>query len=223
MARGRGLFVLGLSRNTRPTINNKHSTTNDKQQTTHGKTTYATTTAATATSTVTSTTEHERLLWQFWLKCLLARALLSAMPLREPDAEPSSSVLDPKAKAKPKPVQKPRARAAAAGFAEDRSVVRRAAKELVAETVGPTLPVPAEANVEGPIPPPPSSSGKRYYLFPARFHEEAFIVCGQEVTLRHLGGSWFGHTLLVPRGFCSLENALNTAHNEGYAEIRVRW
>ena len=134
------------------------------------------------------------------------------MPSREPDAEPSSSVPGPKAKAKPKFVQKPRAR-----------VVRRAAKGLVSETVGPTLPVPAEANVEGPIPPPPSSSGKRYYLFPAGFHEEAFIACGQKVTLRHLGGSWLGHTLRLPRGCCSLENALNTTHNEGYAEIRVRW
>ena len=135
------------------------------------------------------------------------------MPSREPDAEPSSSVPGPKAKAKPKPVQKPRAR-----------VVRRAAKGLVSETVGPTLPVPAEANVEGPIPPEPSSSGKRYYLFLAGFHKEAFIACGQAVALGYLGGSWVGHDLgCSPKGFCSLENALNAANAKGYTEIRVCW
>ena len=146
------------------------------------------------------------------------------MPSREPDAEPSGSVPGPKAKAKPKPVPKPRARAAPAGFALDPSVVRRAAEELAAETGGPTLPATAESNVEGPIPPEPSSSGKRYYLFLAGFHEEAFIACGQEVALRYLEGSWVGHDRgRAPKGFCSLENALNTANAKGYAEIRVRW
>ena len=146
------------------------------------------------------------------------------MPSCEPAAGPSGSVPGPKAKAKPKAVSKPLARVAPAGFALYSSVVRRAAEELTEETEGPARPVPAEANVEGPIPPEPSSSGKRYYLFLAGFHKEAFIACGQAVALRYLGGSWVGHDLgCAPKGFCSLENALNAANAKGYTEIRVCW
>ena len=146
------------------------------------------------------------------------------MPSCEPVAGPSGSVPDPKAKAEPKAVLKPLARVALAGFVSYSSVVRRAAEELMEETGGPARPAPAEANVEGPIPPEPSSSGKRYYLFLAGFHKEAFIACGQAVALRYLGGSWVGHDLgCAPKGFCSLENALNTANAKGYAEIRVCW
>ena len=140
------------------------------------------------------------------------------MPSCEPVAGPSGSVPDPKAKAEPKAVLKPLARVAPAGFVSYSSVVRRAAEELTEETGGPARPAPAEANVEGPIPPEPSSSGKRYYLFLAGFHKEAFIACGQAVAL----GYRVGHDLgCAPKGFCSLENALNAANAKGYNEIRV--
>ena len=54
------------------------------------------------------------------------------------------------------------------------------------------------------LPPSPSSTGKRYYCFADRPQ----IGCGQAVTLKELGGSWFSKGT-APRGFLDLESAVN--------------
>ena len=66
--------------------------------------------------------------------------------------------------------------------------------------------VSSEATAVGGLPPPPSSTGKRYYALEAQ-HGGPLVVAGARLTELALGGSW-GARGRAPRGFPTLEEAL---------------
>ncbi len=104
-----------------------------------------------------------------------------------------------------------------------RAEVAAAARALGRDTIrASSLPV---ALTVGPVPPEPSTTGRRYYAFRAREGEEAFIACGQSVALTYLGGSWLTHALgQSPKGFNTLEDAVNYCAVEWQlGRITVRW
>ena len=74
------------------------------------------------------------------------------------------------------------------------------------------------------FPPPASKSGKRYYLFKPRHSELGdCIVAGSQRARELLGGSWFGKGK-APRGFPTLEEALNAFEKEnGGRTATIYW
>ena len=66
---------------------------------------------------------------------------------------------------------------------------------------------PREADSRLPValPPPPSSTGKRYYLL----RDQPVVCCGKDRTLEEIG-SWFGAGT-APKGFADLEAAVSAA------------
>ena len=75
-----------------------------------------------------------------------------------------------------------------------------------------------------PVPPLPSSSGKKYYTFTTSNQtrgKEPFIVCGHEVARAHFGGTWIGKGP-APKGFPGLEEALaHLLKSTGRTEARI--
>ena len=57
------------------------------------------------------------------------------------------------------------------------------------------------------FPPPASSTGKRFYSFSERHKCGPIVVCGSELALHKLGGSWLGLGT-APAGFANLEDAI---------------
>ena len=57
------------------------------------------------------------------------------------------------------------------------------------------------------FPPPASSTGKRFYSFSERHKCGPMVVCGSELALHKLGGSWLGLGT-APAGFPNLEDAI---------------
>ena len=74
------------------------------------------------------------------------------------------------------------------------------------------------------FPPPAGKSGKRYYLFKPRHSELGdCIVAGSQRARELLGGSWFGKGK-APRGFPTLEEALNAFEKEnGGRTATIYW
>jgi hypothetical protein len=164
----------------------------------------------------------------FWLKSLAPSRLVGrfmSSGSREPDSEPASpKPTGAKARAKAvfatPPVKAPPSASAAQ--------VAAAAKALAKETGGPPVkatprgPTPL---VSGPLPPPSSSTGRRYYAFAPTADRAGFVAAGQAVCLAELGGSWIGHRLgRSPPGFSDLESAINwviTQHGQTTVPVRT--
>ena len=73
------------------------------------------------------------------------------------------------------------------------------------------------------FPPAASSTGRRYYAFTTptqRQGSEAYVVCGWNTALVHLGGTWSGRGR-APRGFAELYNALEFIHQQFPEQTRV--
>jgi len=58
-----------------------------------------------------------------------------------------------------------------------------------------------------PFPPPTSSTGKRFYSFSQWHNCGPMVVCGSELALHKLGGSWV-RLGTAPTGFYNLEDAI---------------
>ena len=97
----------------------------------------------------------------------------------------------------------------------------RASSSLPADSTDST---PASPPVASPVPPLPSSSGKKYYTFTTSNQTrggDPFIVCGHEVARAHFGGTWIGKGP-APKGFTGLEEALaHLLKTTGRTEARI--
>ena len=90
--------------------------------------------------------------------------------------------------------------------------------------------VEPSAPLTGPIscPPPPSSSGKRYYVHLLASQSivpdsTPFVSAGHLVAVQYLGGSWFSGGC-SPKGFASLEEAVaHLLEKSGHEEATIRF
>jgi hypothetical protein len=129
-----------------------------------------------------------------------SQALSAETPLFVAASQPRAP--EPDSAASPPPAASPPARSSPA--------VRRAAAKVAAERAASGAAAPrAPEEAPGEFPPPASSTGRRYYGL-LRRHTGSLpaVAPGQECAIRKLGGSWCAKGV-APRGFGTLEGALN--------------
>ena len=92
----------------------------------------------------------------------------------------------------------------------DNRRVRPVAKVKAARAPAPAVTEGCWPACLGPaLPPKPSASGYCYYLLTTRHPKGPAVICGKDLTCHALGGSWVGSFGLAPKGFKTLESAIN--------------
>lgn len=101
-------------------------------------------------------------------------------------------------------------------------VQARSEAEAVAAEPQRRAPRRGPRTVTGPLPVERSVTGRAYYLFLERHGVGPVVVCGADLAVELLGGSWRARGQ-APEGFATIEDALNAAAATGLSEVRVRW